>query len=74
MLKAEYLKEISYSANSQSEMAKIQKVLINAAMEGKTEVEINNRDIDCDTITILKEKGYTCYQDNLSVLVKWEDA
>jgi methyl coenzyme M reductase beta subunit len=74
MLKAKHLKKISNSANSKSKMAIIQNVLINAAMEGKTEVEINNRDIDYDIINNLVEKGYTYYQDDLSTNIKWEDA
>lgn len=74
MIKAKHLKKISDSANSQSKMTIIQNVLINAAMEGKTEVEINNHDIDCDIINNLVEKGYICYQDDLSTNVKWEDA
>ena len=75
MLKAKHLNEITklYNDDNDSALSKIKKIVIEAAINGEYEVEINNNLLDLDIREKLTNKGFTLYHGSITTGVSWRN-
>ena len=75
MLKAKQLNKITklYDSDNDSALSKIEKIVIEAAINGDYEVEIDNNLLDLDIREKLTNKGFTLYHGNITTGVSWRN-
>ena len=75
MLKAKQLNKIAklYGNDNNSALNKIEKIVIEAAINGEYDVEIDNNLLDLDIRKKLANKGFTLYHGNITTGVSWRN-
>lgn len=76
MLKAKHLNKITklYDSDNNSALSKIEKMVIEAAMNGKYDIEIVSDLLnDPDIREKLTNKGFTLYYGDMTTCVSWRN-
>ena len=75
MLKAKHLNKITklYDSDNDSALSKIEKIVIEAAINGEYDVEIDNNLLDLDIRKKLANKGFTLYHGIITTGVSWRN-
>ena len=71
MLKAKHLNKISKLYNDKSELSIVEKEILNAAIAGRFDIELDNNLFNLDIREKLTNKGFTLYHGDITTCISW---